>query len=243
MRNKIPNKEFLITVITVVYNGVSGIEDTIKSVIKNKSSDVEYVVIDGGSNDGTVDILKKYAESIDYFVSEKDRGIYDAMNKGIKASRGDWLYFLNIGDQLLSLPREDLSKHADVISGKVIQVNDLGNETIYTPRLGFKSKLKNFLHHQGTFYKREEQVRYSLKYDVFSDFDLNLKLFNLGKKIIMIEGVVARHHSGGVSGNKRFFNENYTIVLENGNYFYVFLAFILNKVSGLSSRLNRILNK
>ncbi len=88
----------LISVITIVYNNVQSVEKTILSVIKNKTDFIEYIVIDGGSMDGTLDILQKYRSYIDVMVSEKDNGISDAFNKGIVRATGKWLLFLNSGD-------------------------------------------------------------------------------------------------------------------------------------------------
>jgi glycosyltransferase involved in cell wall biosynthesis len=84
--------------LTVVYNGAKHLEDTIRSVINQIYPNVEYIIIDGGSTDGTIDIIKKYEDYIDYWVSEPDKGIYDAMNKGINISFGEWLNMLNSGD-------------------------------------------------------------------------------------------------------------------------------------------------
>jgi putative colanic acid biosynthesis glycosyltransferase len=92
----------LISIVTVVYNGEEFLEDTIKSVIEQSYESIEYIIIDGGSTDGTVDIIKKYEDKIDYWVSEPDSGIYDAMNKGAKLASGDFIYFLNAGDRLLA---------------------------------------------------------------------------------------------------------------------------------------------
>jgi glycosyltransferase involved in cell wall biosynthesis len=94
--------EPIITVITVVFNAGRGLEETILSVLNQTYSNIEYIVIDGGSTDETREILNKYDRAIDYWVSEPDRGIYDAMNKGIKASSGDWLNFLNAKDRFYS---------------------------------------------------------------------------------------------------------------------------------------------
>ena len=88
----------LITVITVVFNGVATIEDTIQSVLSQSYRNIEHIVIDGGSTDGTLDILKKYDESISYWLSESDDGIYDAMNKGMEKASGDVVGFLNSDD-------------------------------------------------------------------------------------------------------------------------------------------------
>ena len=91
-----------VTVITVVYNAYNKIEETILSVVNQDFENVEYIIIDGGSNDGTLDIIKKYSEKISYWCSESDFGIYDAMNKGIQKSTGEWVNFMNAGDRFVS---------------------------------------------------------------------------------------------------------------------------------------------
>ena len=88
----------LISVITVSYNAVSTIEDTILSVINQTYTNIEYIIIDGGSADGTVGIIEKYVDRISYWVSEPDKGIYDAMNKGLKVANGDWAIFMGSDD-------------------------------------------------------------------------------------------------------------------------------------------------
>lgn len=93
----------LITIITVVFNGVKTLEQTILSVINQSYDNIEYIIIDGGSTDGSLDIVSKYEHSINYWVSENDAGIYDAMNKGIEISTGDWVNFMNAGDLFYSL--------------------------------------------------------------------------------------------------------------------------------------------
>jgi len=97
LKRSLPSKP-LVTVITVVFNGAETLEHTIRSVNEQTYDNVEHIIIDGGSTDATLDILRKYEDSIDYWVSEKDAGIYDAMNKGIALARGDYIGMLNSDD-------------------------------------------------------------------------------------------------------------------------------------------------
>ena len=87
-----------ISIITICYNCKNVIEKTILSVVRQTYTNIEYIIIDGASTDGTVDVINKYADKINYFVSEPDKGIYDAMNKGLNAATGDWVIFMNAGD-------------------------------------------------------------------------------------------------------------------------------------------------
>ena len=97
LKHSLPNKP-LLTVITVVFNGAATLGHTIRSVIEQTYDNIEHIIIDGGSTDATLDILRKYDDNIDYWVSEKDAGIYDAMNKGIALAKGDYIGMLNADD-------------------------------------------------------------------------------------------------------------------------------------------------
>ena len=121
-----------ISVITVVYNDCLHIEETIKSFISQTWRNKEYIIIDGGSTDGTVDIIKKYEDKIPFWCSEPDDGIYDAMNKGIDKASGDWINILNSGDYYAyptslenAINGADTEK-ADVIFGDSIEIHKHG---------------------------------------------------------------------------------------------------------------------
>jgi len=111
----------LVTVVTIAFNEAEEIENTIKSVLTQDYPALEYIIIDGGSTDGTVDIIKQYAEEIDYWVSEPDEGIFYAMNKGVRHANGEWINFMNSGDLFASSNAVSLLMHnsnnADVVYG------------------------------------------------------------------------------------------------------------------------------
>lgn len=116
----------LISIITVVYNGEKYIEETIQSVLKQTYPNVEYIIIDGGSNDNTLNVIKRYEGQIDYWVSEKDSGMYDAMNKAIDLSTGRWINFMNTGDEFFNnkvveeVFLKKIFKNIDIIYGNIV---------------------------------------------------------------------------------------------------------------------------
>ena len=128
-----------ITVITVVYNNVSGIKDTLDSFVAQSWNNKELIVIDGGSTDGTWEVVNSYSESISYKCSEPDGGIYDAMNKGIDRATGEWITFLNSGDVFVDdtvLERvfaSDLYEGIDVVYGDSIEVNGIARLLLTAP--------------------------------------------------------------------------------------------------------------
>lgn len=168
-----------ISVITVVYNDCVGLEKTIQSVMSQTYNSIEYIVVDGGSTDGTVDIIKKYESFIGKWISEKDNGIYDAMNKGIQMSTGDWLNFLNASDYFISNTIvEDIAKHLDsssIVYGNMIRTD--GKRRYLTKGAhGNTLDAVDFMHssisHQAAFIRKEVFQKYgfySTNYRLASD--------------------------------------------------------------------------
>jgi len=170
----------LISIITVVFNGEKYLEETILSVINQTYPNVEYIIIDGGSTDGTLDIIKKYEHAIDYWVSEPDKGIYDAMNKGIKVAKGNWIYFLGADDILYDVLHKvadnlDVSKKA--IYGDVYMPK---KHKIYNGKF---TKFKMMFHnicHQAIVYNKEvfKKNQFDLKYKLLADYAFNLSHYD-----------------------------------------------------------------
>lgn len=122
--------KFKLSVITVSFNAELSIEKTIKNVIRNKNKDIEYIVIDGGSKDKTLQILSGYRKFIDILISEKDNGMYDALNKGIKNASGQYVMLLAADDQLidgaLQTALGEIREDTDIYAGAIIQKTGYG---------------------------------------------------------------------------------------------------------------------
>jgi len=146
-----------ISIITVSYNCRACIEKTIKSVIGISYDNLEYIVIDGGSTDGTVDVIEQYRNKIAYFVSEPDKGIYDAMNKGLAVSTGEWVNFINAGDffankNVLDSIVEQIEEDAVIVHGNIIKQCN-GYYYLATPVGIDKADMQMPVFHQSTFVK------------------------------------------------------------------------------------------
>lgn len=162
-----------LSIITVNYNDAKGLERTIKSVISQNYQDFEFIIIDGGSSDGSQDIIKKYERHIDYWVSEPDGGIYQGMNKGLRQAKGDYVNFMNSGDRFHSADVLGrlflLDTDADIITGTHVGSPhpNIGKDgiSLYTLCTGA-------VDHQASFIKRDVALRhlYDEKYKIVSDW-------------------------------------------------------------------------
>jgi glycosyltransferase involved in cell wall biosynthesis len=209
------SKNLKISIVTVCYNAEKTIENTIKSVISQTYKFIECIIIDGNSTDGTLNIIKRYKDNVDFFISEKDNGIYDAMNKGIKKASGDIIYFLNSDDRLYDHKViEDIVKQfkgekgLDIVYGKVQGENFPPNVKRSYDRscvFEFKSKrdlLKTVICHQRVFSKKELFQKIGLfntRYKIYADYDWFLRNFNKGVKIKFFDRFVAYYNCQGLS--------------------------------------------
>lgn len=221
-----------ITIITVVYNGIDVIEETILSVLNQTYSEVEYIIIDGGSTDGTIDIIKKYEDRISYWKSEPDKGIYDAMNKGIFVSSGEWLNFMNAGDTFYNNSIiEDVSttlitSKADVIFGDVQFIFSWGNIHKKGKYLNDQTEEMPFCH-QSTFAKTTllKEKKFDTKYKICADFNLFFTFWVEGKIFKYIPITIAKFYcEDGVSQNAlklKIIENNRVNKIHSNAYIYV----------------------
>lgn len=175
-----------LSIITVNLNNRDGLQRTIDSVVSQTFIDYEWIVIDGGSTDGSRELIEQYQDHFAYWCSEPDKGIYNAMNKGIAHAKGEWLQFLNSGDWLYE--KETIEKifsyqyNADVLYGNVILQSKNGNLEYrnYPDTLNIHFFYDHSLCHQSTMLKRTlfYEKKYNEKLLIASDWEYNLKLFS-----------------------------------------------------------------
>lgn len=210
-----------ISIITVVYNGASTLEATIKSIALQSYKNMEYIIVDGNSTDTTLSIIKQNDGVIDKWISEADRGIYDAMNKGIDMATGDYLWFMNSGDQIAdptTLERAiDCMPNADIYYGETVMIDDAGNEIggrrLKTPDILTPASFKKgmLVSHQSFIVKKSLVEHYDLKYTYSADFQWCLKAIEKADKICNTHLVLSKFLDGGftkqniVSGLKERF--------------------------------------
>ena len=194
----------IITIITVSYNAKSIIEDTILSVINQTYPNIEYIVIDGGSTDGTIDIIKKYENRITRWISEPDKGIYDAMNKGINIAKGEWINFMNCGDTFCqnktieNIFSDNLYRY-DIIYGAVNMKSDTFNKTVWPKNKITHSNPMPF-NHQCVFVRTSlyKQYQFDISYRYAADYNIFCKIHKKAK-YLEVKEIIANYSVDGVS--------------------------------------------
>ena len=245
------NKKFF-SIITIVLNAKFDLIETIKSLRKQKLKNFEYIIIDGGSTDGTKEIIKKNLDIITNYISEKDLGIYDAMNKGLKISNGEYIGFLNAGDKYTANGLEIIYKYLnhsnlDFIFGSVMKKELRHGYRKYRIFWNF-----NFYssHSSGFFIKKKSQEKigkYNLKYKISSDYDLfyrmivKAKMLGLSTKSEELIGIF----KSGTSYSSKFsfldhLKEETLIRLDNKqNIIFVFIVFTIHFLKNLKKISNK----
>jgi len=201
-----------LSIITIVYNNVRDVERTILSVLNQTYPNIEYIVIDGLSADGTIDMIEKYKARISKFISEPDEGIYDAMDKGLSVATGDYILFMNSGDELYA---DDTvanvfaaADDADIYYGETEMINTLGESlgqrrhkapAQFTWR-DFKYGMS--ISHQAIYIKRSLAEIYNRNYQLSADIDWIIRAAKKAKKIVNVNQYVAKYLVGGISKAK-----------------------------------------
>ncbi|CAH2030477.1 glycosyltransferase family 2 protein [Trichlorobacter ammonificans] len=198
-----------LSIITVVRNDAVGLQRTLASVSRWKGGRTEYLIIDGASTDGTLQVVEAYRALVDHLLSEPDNGIYDAMNKGIALARGDFLLFLNAGDELLVDPEELLDGCGDttvLVYGRANMRNPDGSLS-YVKGKRLKSNFRFFkgmpLCHQAILYRREAMVPFDTAFRIMADrvstWQL-LRRYGL-RRSRFVDRIMVNYYEGGFSGS------------------------------------------
>lgn len=199
----------IVSIVTVTFNAANLIDNTIYSIVNQQFNGFEYIVVDGGSTDGTLEIINKYSSHISYFISETDKGIYDAMNKGIIASKGDWIIFMNAGDSFVNnevlniLFSNNIDINVDVIYGDTIVKYPWGNCSL-KGRFFTKKDVNLPFCHQSTFVRTSlmKHTPFDLSYKVAADYNFFYTLYKNGREFQYCNIPIAIYDAIGFSTNK-----------------------------------------
>lgn len=214
-----------------MFNNASDIERTLLSVINQTYTNIEYIIIDGSSTDGTVDVIKRYENRISTWISEPDKGIYDAMNKGLKLASGDYVLFMNSGDEIYNETTVERifasAPNADIYYGETEMYdsnwNSVGKRRHQVPdKFTWRSfKYGMNISHQAIYIKKSITVPYDEKYELSADIDWIIKAAKKARTTVKVEGYVAKYLVGGMSKkrHRQSLRERYEIFSHNYGLF------------------------
>lgn len=216
----------LISIITVSYNSVKTIEQTILSVVHQTYNNIEYIIIDGGSQDGTLEIIEKYQDKISFWISEPDKGVYDAMNKGISYAKGDYIGIINSDDwyeldaieKIVSIIKEDYI----VIYGDMMYEKSKSELVKPSKDLSLLEK-QMIICHPSVFVKSEAYKKYGnfdITYKISADWDMMLRLYEKECLFYYCDDLISHFRTNGISSNfnMRQIKERTKIRKSHGNF-------------------------
>lgn len=210
-----------ISIVTISYNAVAFIEETILSVVNQTYPHLDYIIIDGGSTDGTIDIIRKYQAKISYWISEPDNGLYDAMNKGIKVAKGEWINFMNCGDTFYSnsvisqLFNKPVAADYSVVYGNVIFKYATHSQKASEGHSKYMPAC-----HQSTFCRTAfmKDFLFDTKYKIAADFDFFHKLYQTGHPYLYKDVTVSIFDAAnGLSSQNKYLRNKEFIYIKEKN--------------------------
>ena len=215
-----------VSIITVVYNGIAHLEQTISSVLGQSYDNIEYIIIDGGSTDGTVELIKQYEDKIAYWVTESDAGIYDAMNKGLAKATGEIVGLINADDwyekDAISVVVETFEKeNADVVHGSMRIVKESGESFVKMAESDISNLKKGMLlNHPTVFAKKslyDQYGNFDTSYKIVADWEMMMRWFLNDVHFVPTKETLANFRMGGVSSEhlKRSFVEKHRVRQEH----------------------------
>lgn len=235
-----------ISIITVVYNGEKHLEQTIQSILNQTYQNIEYIIIDGGSTDKTLNIIKKYEHAIDYWISEPDCGIYDAMNKGILQATGDIIGILNADDwyeeETIQTVINHFDTNTDILTGLCLNWNK-GKSFLNQNDSINQLNQRMCINHPATFIRKQiynEIGLFSPHYRISGDYNFITRCYLAGKSFKFIDKVLTNFRESGISRQHRLisFIENLKAQEELGinNTFQNLLYFNFKMISFIFKR-------
>ncbi|MCP9767646.1 glycosyltransferase [Lacihabitans sp. LS3-19] len=225
----------LVSIITITFNAEDYLQRTIDSIRNQSSKDFEYILIDGGSKDDTMEIVKRNENLFDKVISEKDKGLYDAMNKGLIHAKGDYVWFMNAGDQIAENDAiekiKKLSEQSpDVIYSDTLMIDNDGNiqglrtevtpHKIPKPLIWEKFKMGMLVCHQSFIVKREIAPFYILD-NLSADIDWEINCLKKSNLNLEYPGILSKYLEGGVSHKQIFksWKDRYIVLKKHFGFF------------------------
>ncbi len=194
-----------VSVVKVVYNAKESLEATIASVLNQSYPHVEYIIIDGGSQDGTVELITRYRDRLAYWTSEPDRGIYDAMNKGVAAAKGDWIIFINAGDEFycastLEILSSDLAVNKDIVYGDVVIKYEDFRIVKRSGELRNIWRGMQFCHQSSAVrLKRLQHMPFNIDNPIAADLEWFIRAYDSGYVFLRHNQIISTVSAGGIS--------------------------------------------